>query len=275
MNIFEAINDMFSYSFITRGILVGGLVALCASVLGVILVLKKYSMIGDGLSHVGFGAMAVGLAFNMAPLKMAIPVVIAAAFLLLRISENSKIKGDSAIALISSSSVAIGVIVNALSDGTNIDLNSYMFGSILAISEDDMILCIVLGVAVLVLFLIFYNSIFAVTFDETFARATGVKVTVYKTMLSVLTAITIVIGMRIMGTLLISSLIIFPALSSMRICKKFRSVMVTSVIISICCFFVGMTASYMLEIPAGASIVVSNLTVFIIFSIAGKIISGS
>lgn len=275
MNIFEAIDDMFSYSFITRGILVGGLVALCASVLGVILVLKKYSMIGDGLSHVGFGAMAVGLAFNMAPLKVAIPIVIAAAFLLLRISENSKIKGDSAIALISSSSVAIGVIVNALSDGTNIDLNSYMFGSILAISEDDMILCIVLGVAVLVLFLIFYNSIFAVTFDETFARATGVKVTLYKTMLSVLTAITIVIGMRIMGTLLISSLIIFPALSSMRICKKFRSVMVTSVIISICCFFVGMTASYMLEIPAGASIVVSNLTVFIIFSIAGKIISGS
>ncbi len=275
MNIFEAINDMFSYSFITRGILVGGLVALCASVLGVVLVLKKYSMIGDGLSHVGFGAMAVGLAFNMAPLKVAIPVVVAAAFLLLRMSENSRIKGDSAIALVSSSSVAIGVIVNALSDGTNIDLNSYMFGSILAISEDDMIICIGLGLAVLILFMFFYNSIFAVTFDETFARATGVKVAVYKTMLSVLTAITIVIGMRIMGTLLISSLIIFPALSSMRVCKKFRSVMVMSVIISICCFFVGMTASYMLEIPAGASIVVSNLAVFIIFFFAGKIISGS
>lgn len=275
MNIFEAINDMFSYSFITRGILVGGLVALCASVLGVVLVLKKYSMIGDGLSHVGFGAMAVGLAFNMAPLKAAIPVVVAAAFLLLRMSENSRIKGDSAIALVSSSFVAIGVIVNALSDGTNIDLNSYMFGSILAISEDDMIICIGLGLAVLILFMFFYNSIFAVTFDETFARATGVKVSVYKTMLSVLTAITIVIGMRIMGTLLISSLIIFPALSSMRVCKKFRSVMVMSVIISICCFFVGMTASYMLEIPAGASIVVSNLAVFIIFFFAGKIISGS
>lgn len=275
MNIFEAINDMFSYSFITRGILVGGLVALCASVLGVVLMLKKYSMIGDGLSHVGFGAMAVGLAFNMAPLRAAIPVVVAAAFLLLRMSENSRIKGDSAIALVSSSSVAIGVIVNALSDGTNIDLNSYMFGSILAISEDDMIICIGLGLAVLILFMFFYNSIFAVTFDETFARATGVKVAVYKTMLSVLTAITIVIGMRIMGTLLISSLIIFPALSSMRVCKKFRSVMVMSVIISICCFFVGMTASYMLEIPAGASIVVSNLAVFIIFFFAGKIISGS
>lgn len=271
MNIFQAISDMFSYSFITRGILVGGLVALCASLLGVILVLKRYSMIGDGLSHVGFGAMAVGLAFNGAPLQVAIPVVVAAAFLLLRVSENSRIKGDSAIALISSSSVAIGVIVNALSDGTNIDLNSYMFGSILAISEDDMLICIVLGVSVLILFLLFYHSIFAITFDETFARATGVRVGVYKSMLSVLTAVTIVIGMRIMGTLLISSLIIFPALTSMRVCRRFKSVMITSVLVSVTCFFCGMLASYMLEIPAGASVVVSNLIAFIVFTIAGRL----
>lgn len=269
--ILRAINDMFSYSFISRGVFVGGLVALCASVLGVILVLKRYSMIGDGLSHVSFGAMAVGLAFNMAPLKVAIPVVIVSAFLLLRISENSKIKGDSAIALISSSSIAIGVIVNALSDGTNIDLNSYMFGSILAISEEDMIICVVLGVAVLTLFLIFYHSIFAITFDENFARATGVRVNLYKSLLSVLTAITIVIGMRIMGTLLISSLIIFPALSAMRVCRRFRMVMIISVIISMVCFFCGMVASYMLEIPTGASIVVSNLIVFIIFTFVGTV----
>lgn len=271
MNIFQAISDMFSYSFITRGILVGGLVALCASVLGVTLVLKRYSMIGDGLSHVGFGAMAVGIALNMAPLQAAIPVVIAAAFLLLRISENSRIKGDSAIALISSSSIAIGVIVNALSGGTNIDLNSYMFGSILAIGEDDMLLCIFMGIAVLVLFLLFYHSIFAVTFDESFARATGVKVSVYKSMLSVLTAVTVVIGMRIMGTLLISSLIIFPALSAMRVCRSFKSVMLMSVLVSVICFFSGMTASYMLDIPAGAGIVVSNLALFIVFSVVGKI----
>lgn len=269
--IFNAINEMFSYSFITRGIVVGGLVALCASMLGVILVLKRYSMIGDGLSHVGFGAMAVGLAFNAAPLKVAIPVVIVAAFLLLRISENSRIKGDSAIALISSSSVAIGVIVNSLSDGTNIDLNSYMFGSILAISKDDMAVCIVMGLAVPAVFMIFYHSIFAVTFDETFARATGVKVNIYKSLLSVLTAITIVIGMRIMGTLLISSLIIFPALSAMRISRRFKTVMVISVIISMVCFFWGMVASYMLQIPAGASIVVSNLIVFIIFNFVGVV----
>lgn len=268
-DIFQAIQDMFSYSFITRGVLVGGLVALCASVLGVILVLKRYSMIGDGLSHVGFGAMAVGLAFNMAPLKIAIPVVVVAAFLLLRISENSKIKGDSAIALISSSSIAIGVIVNALSKGSNIDLNSYMFGSILAIGRDDMAICIIMGLAVLVLFVLFYQNIFAITFDEDFARATGVKVNLYKSLLSVLTAVTIVIGMRIMGTLLISSLIIFPALSAMRICGKFKTVMIISVIISIVCFFVGMVFSYMLQIPTGASIVVSNLIVFIGFSIIG------
>ncbi|MFQ9934174.1 MAG: metal ABC transporter permease [Lachnospiraceae bacterium] len=269
--IINAVGDMFSYSFITRGVLVGGLVALCASVLGVILVLKRYSMIGDGLSHVGFGAMAIGLAFNMAPLKVAIPVVIAAAFLLLRISENSKIKGDSAIALISSSSVAIGIIINSLSEGTNIDLNSYMFGSILAIGSDDMVICIIMGVSVLVLFLLFYHTIFAITFDESFARATGVKVNIYKSLLSVLTAITIVIGMRIMGTLLISSLIIFPALSAMRISKRFKGVMIISVIISMVCFFWGMVASYMLQIPTGAGIVVSNLIVFIICNIASVI----
>ena len=270
VDIFNAISDMFSYSFITRGVIVGGLVALCASVLGVILVLKRYSMIGDGLSHVGFGAMAVGLAFNQAPLKVAIPIVIVAAFFLLRLSENSKIKGDSAVALVSSSSIAIGVIVNALSEGTNIDLNSYMFGSILAVSEEDMVICVILGIAVLALLLYFYHNIFAITFDAAFSKATGVKVNLYESLLSVMTAVTVVIGMRIMGTLLISSLIIFPALSAMRVCRRFKSVMIVSVIVSLFCFFTGMVASYMLEIPTGASIVVSNLIVFLLFTIIGK-----
>ena len=222
MSLLSIIKEMFSYSFIMRGMIVGGLVALCASMLGVTLVLKRYSMIGDGLSHVGFGAMAVGLAFNAAPLKVAIPVVVIAAFFLLRISENSKIKGDAAIGLISSSSIAIGITVNALSKGTNIDLNSYMFGSVLAIGKDDVAVCLAMSILVLVLFLFCYHRIFAITFDETFARATGVKVGVYKTLLSVLTAIVIVIGMRIMGTLLISSLIIFPALTSMRVFRRFK-----------------------------------------------------
>lgn len=269
MSIFEEVIGMFSYSFMIRAMIVGGLVALIASILGVVLVLKRYSMIGDGLSHVGFGAMAISLAFNEAPLVFAIPIVIVAAFLLLRVSENSKIKGDAAIGLISSSSLAIGMIINSLSNGTNIDLNSYMFGSILAIEKSEMILCIILGVIIIGVFIYFYNPIFAVTFDENFAKATGLKVEVYKTVLSVLTALTIVIGMRIMGTLLISSLIIFPALSAMRITKKFKSVMIISVIISLVCFFAGLVASYLIEIPTGASIVVSNLIMFIIMSIIG------
>ena len=271
MSIFEEIIGMFSYSFMIRAIIVGGLVALIASILGVVLVLKRYSMIGDGLSHVGFGAMAVSLAFNQAPLYFAIPIVVVAAFLLLRVSENSKIKGDAAIGLISSSALAIGMIVNSLSNGTNIDLNSYMFGSILAIEKSEMILCVVLGLIIIGVFIWFYNPIFAITFDENFAKATGLKVEVYKTVLSVLTALTIVIGMRIMGTLLISSLIIFPALSAIRVTKKFKMVMIMSVIISLVCFFAGLVASYLIELPTGASIVVSNLIVFIIMSIVGII----
>ena len=269
MSIFEEIIGMFSYSFMVRAMVVGGLVALIASILGVVLVLKRYSMIGDGLSHVGFGAMAISLAFNEAPLVFAIPIVIIAAFLLLRVSENSKIKGDAAIGLISSSSLAIGMIVNALSNGTNIDLNSYMFGSILAIEKSEMVLCVVLGIVIIGVFIFFYNPIFAITFDENFAKATGLKVEVYKTVLSILTALTIVIGMRIMGTLLISSLIIFPALSAMRITKKFKRVMIISVIISLICFFAGLVASYLIEIPTGASIVVSNLIMFLIMSFIG------
>lgn len=271
MSIFEEIMGMFSYSFMVRAIIVGGLVALCASLLGVVLVLKRYSMIGDGLSHVGFGAMAVGLAFNQAPLVVAIPIVIIAAFLLLRVSENSRIKGDAAIGLISSSALAIGMIVNSMSNGTNIDLNSYMFGSILAIDKKEMVLCIVLGIVIIAAFIYFYNPIFAITFDENFARATGLKVELYKTILAVLTAVTIVIGMRIMGTLLISSLIIFPALSAMRVTRRFRTVMIMSVIISMFCFFTGLVTSYLMELPTGATIVVSNLFVFIIMTVVGMI----
>ncbi len=271
MYIIETLQQMFSYSFLVRGMIVGMIVAVCASLLGVILVLKKYSMIGDGLSHVSFGAMAIGLAFGFAPIKVAIPVTIIAAFLMLRISDNSKINGDAAIALSSSSFLAIGIIMNSVVTGTSIDLNSYMFGSILAISNEDMWICIVLGIIIAVAFLFFYHYIFAITFDENFAAATGVKVQLYKTVLSVLTALTVVIGMRIMGTLLISSLIIFPALSSLMVFKRFRQVMVGAVIISFVSFFVGMVCSYMFSIPTGASIVVVNLIVFIIMSLIGNI----
>lgn len=261
---FETLSEMFSYGFIVRAFVVGILVSLCAALLGVTLVLKRYSMIGDGLSHVGFGALAVAASLNLAPLEVAIPVIIVAAFLLLRLSEKSKIRGDAAIAIISSTALAIGVVCVSIS-GVNTDLNSYLFGSILATTNTDAVLCAILAAVVIVIFVIFYNKIFAVTFDESFSRATGLKTGVYNTVIALLTALTIVIGMRIMGTLLISALIIFPALSSMRVCKRFKSVIICSGVLSLICFFVGMYSSYVLDTPTGASVVIVNAIVFAVF----------
>lgn len=263
--------EMFSYTFLVRAIVVGVLVALCAALLGISLVLKRYSMIGDGLSHVGFGTLAIATAMNAAPLAVSIPIVIVAAFLLLRISENSKIKGDAAIALISTSSLAIGVVVISLTTGMNTDVCNYMFGSILAMSQADVVLSIALASVVLVLFVLFYNKIFAVTFDETFAKATGTRTGVYNMLIAFLTAITIVLGMRMMGALLISSLIIFPALTSMRVCKQFKTVTICSAIISVVCFFIGVVGSYTYATPTGASVVIVNIIAFIVFWVVGVI----
>ena len=266
----ELFADLFSYSFMSRAMIVGVLVALCSALLGVSLVLKRYSMIGDGLSHGGFGALSVAVAMNVAPLQVSIPVVVIAAFLLLRINSDSRIKGDAAIALISSSALAIGVIVTSLTTGLNADVHNYLFGSILAMSESDVVLSISLSVLVLLLFIVFYHRLFAVTFDESFARATGTRCSVYNMLLALLTAITIVVGMRIMGAMLISSLVIFPALTSMRVCRSFRGVILCSAVISVLCFFLGMFASYVFSTPAGASVVVVNLAAFLLFSLVGK-----
>ena len=263
--------EMFTYPFILRAFAVGILVSLCAALLGVPLVLKRYSMIGDGLSHVGFGALAIAAAVNVAPLYLAVPVVIAAAFLLLRISGSSRIKGDSAIALISTGALALGVMAVSVS-GMNSDLDSYLFGSILAISEGDVVISVVLAVLVLVLVVFFYNKIFAITFDENFAKATGTRAGMYNMLIALLTALTIVIGMRMMGSMLISSLIIFPALCSMRVFKSFRSVTVRSAIISVVTFIAGMVISYEAGTPSGASIVCVNIVCFAVFSAIGAII---
>ena len=217
----ELILQMMSYPFIVRAFIVGILVSLCAALLGVSLVLKQYSMIGDGLSHVSYGALSIAVACGIAPLKLSIPVVIAAAFILLRMNENGVMKSDAAIAAMSASALAIGVTVTSFTTGMTTDVCSYMFGSILAMSQEDVVLSVILSVVVLVLFIFCYHNIFAVTFDESFARATGVKVSFYNTMISVLTAVTIVLGMQMMGAMLISSLVIFPALSSMRLFKSF------------------------------------------------------
>lgn len=267
----EKLIEMFSYPFMVRAVLVGSLVSLCSALLGVSLVLKRYSMIGDGLSHVGFGALAIATAMNAAPLAVAIPIVILAAVLLLRISGNSRIKGDAAIALISTGALAVGVMVISMTTGMNTDVYNYMFGSILAMSSQDVELSIFLSAAVLVLYVFFYNKIFAITFDETFAQATGVKANLYNTLIAVLTAVTIVLGMRMMGALLISSLIIFPALTSMRVCKTFKSVIINSAIVSVICLFIGISISYLCATPAGASVVIVNMGALLIYTIAGAL----
>ncbi len=269
----EQLMELFQYPFITRALIVGTLVSLCAALLGVSLVLKRYSMIGDGLSHVGFGALACAQVAGVAPLTLAIPIVVAAAILLLRLSESGKIKGDAAIAFISTGALAAGVLIISLSRGANTDLLNYMFGSILAMSTGDVVLSICLSLAVLVLYLFFYNKIFAVTFDETFAKATGKKTSLYNTVIAALTAVTIVLGMRMMGALLISALVIFPALSAMRVFKSFAGVTVCSVILSVICFFIGILASYFYAAPTGASVVMVHMATFLLFSVAGAVLN--
>jgi len=288
----------FQYKFIQRALVVGVLVALCAALLGVTLVLKRYSMIGDGLSHVGFGALSIAAslgfvttetlpaflpegaragivrlctAISKSPLPFTLVVVIALAFLILRMSENSSLRGDAAIALLSTSALAVGVLVTSATKGMNVDVMNYMFGSILAMSSADVAISITMSVLVLLLFILFCNRIFTVTFDEPFARATGTHASLYNMLIAILTAVTIVIGMRMMGTMLISSLIIFPALTSMRMFSDFRCVLISSAVISIVCFVIGILLSCLYSLPAGAGIVMVNLAAFLVFSLIGRI----
>ena len=254
--------EMMSYDFMQKAFIVGLLVSLCSALLGVSLVLKRYSMIGDGLSHVAFGAMGIAAAVGVAPLKLAVPVVILCAFLLLRLSEKSKLKGDSAIALVSSTSMAIGVVAVSISSGMNTDLMNYMFGSILSVSDSDAILSVILSVLVIICFIVMYPRIFAVTFDENFAGASGMNTGLFNSVIAVLTAITVVLGMRIMGTLLISSLIIFPSATAMMICKNFRTTIIISAVFSVICFVSGMIISAVFGLPTGACVVCVNALAF-------------
>lgn len=265
------IGEMFTYPFMVRALCMGVLVALCAALLGVTLVLKRYSMIGDGLSHVGFGALAIATAMNATPLAVAIPVVIAASFGLLRLTENSKIKGDAAIALISTGALAVGVMVVSMTTGMNTDVYNYLFGSILSMSGSDVWITAIVSVVVLALFVFFYHRIFAVTFDESFTRATGIPAGTYNSLIALLTALVIVIGMRMMGSLLISSLVVFPAMTSMRLCRTFRSVMISAAIVSVVCLLLGLVISYLYATPTGASIVLCNMAAFFIYAVIAKI----
>ena len=263
--------EALSFPFMYRALIAGALIALCAALLGVSLVLKRYSMIGDGLSHVGFGAMALAAALNAAPLAVALPVVVAAAFLLLWFGRRSEVKGDAAIAVVSAISLAVGVMLVSLTGGGNVDLMNYMFGSILGMKQADLWLSVGLAVAVVAVYVVLYNRIFAITFDETFAGATGVHSGLINTVLAVLTAVTVVLGMRLVGALLISSLIIFPVLSSMRIFRSFRGVCVSASVISVSSLVAGVIASYFLSTPTGASIVCVEALVLAVFWLIGKI----
>ena len=266
--------EMLSYPFLVRALMVGVLVSLCAALLGTSIVLKRYSMIGDGLSHVGFAALACAYPFGFSPLYISIPVCIAAAFFLLQLKDSSKIKGDAATALMCSGALAVGIMVISLTTGMNTDVCNYMFGSILAMSSSDFSLSIVLAIAVLTLYVLFCNRIFAVTFDETFAGATGVNVRLYNMVIAILTAVTVVLGMRMMGTLLISSLIVFPSLTAMRVTRKFKVTVILSAILAVFCFMTGLVFSYLHAVPTGACIVVTNIILFLLFFIAEKVKEG-
>ncbi len=272
----EKIISYFSYPFVQFALIAGVLIALCAALLGVSLVLKRYSMIGDGLSHVAFGAMAVATVCGLAPMTVTLPITIVAAVILLGITGNSKIKGDAAIAMISVGALALGyLLLNIFSASPNVsgDVCTTLFGStsILTLSKSDVILCAVLAAVVILVFVLFYHKIFAVTFDEGFASATGTNAKAYNTLIAVITAVVIVLAMKLVGALLISALIIFPALSAMRIFKNFLSVIVSSAVISVLCAVIGIFIAILYGTPVGSTIVAANIVIFIICMAVGKI----
>lgn len=267
----------FEYPFVRYAMIVGVLIALCSSLLGVTLVLKRFSFIGDGLSHVAFGALAVAAAVGLTDeMIVVLPVTVISAVLLLRTGKNTKIKGDAAIAMISVGALALGYLVmNVFSTSSNVsgDVCSTLFGStsILTLSRAEVLLCAALAALVILLFILFYNKIFAVTFDESFARATGVRAGAYNLLIAVITAVIIVLAMNLVGSLLISALVIFPALSAMRLFKSFRPVVIFSAAISVICAAAGILISVLAGTPVGSTVVAADIVAFGICCILGAV----
>ena len=280
MSVFEKLSFYLQYPFVRYALIAGVLIALCSSLLGVTLVLKRFSFIGDGLSHVAFGAMSIAAVLNLTNnILIVMPVTIISAILLLRSGQNAKIKGDAAVAMISVTALAFGYLVmNLFSNSANLsgDVCSTLFGSvsILTLSITDVIVCVVLSIVVVIIFILFYNKIFSVTFDEDFAKATGTKADRYNLLIATVTAVVIVLSMNLVGSLLISALVIFPALSAMRLFRSFRAVTVSSVVISVVCAFSGILISILEGTPVGSTIVAVDAVVFILCSIAGFFIGG-
>ncbi len=277
-NIFDKLALYMQYPFVRYALIVGVLISLCSSLLGVTLVLKRFSFIGDGLSHVAFGAMAIAAVLNITndmPLILGITVI--CAVLLLRTGQNTKIKGDATVAMLSVGALAIGyLLMNLFSTSTNLsgDVCTSLFGStaILTLTQIEVWLCVVLSVAVVSIFIIFYNKIFAVTFDESFARATGTKADIYNLLIAVIVAVIIVLAMNLVGSLLISALVIFPALSAMRIFKSFKTVTVSSAILSVFCSLIGILVSILGGMPVGSTIVAVDIVIFFMACIIGKVL---
>ena len=277
MTAFQAFAEYFSYPFVWYALIVGVLIALCSALFGVVLVLKRFSFIGDGLSHVAFGALAIATVMNVTNnMFIVLPITVICAILLLKTGQNTKIKGDAAIAMLSAGALAVGYLIMSLFSGSgNVagDVCSTLFGSfsIITLSSWEVILCIVLSLVVITLFILFYNRIFAVTFDEDFARASGIRASLYNLLIAVVTAIIIVLAMNLVGSLLISALVIFPALSAMRVCRTFKRVVILSTVISITCAIFGIISAILFSTPVGPTIVVCDILAFLVCFIVGKV----
>ena len=280
MSAFQTLQYYFTFPFVRYALIVGVLIALCASLFGVTLVLKRFSFIGDGLSHVAFGALAVAAVFNLTDeMLLVLPVTVIAAILLLRSGQSAKLQGDAAIAVLSVGTLAIGyLLMNLFSTSTNLsgDVCSTLFGStsILTLTQAEVWLCVVLSAAVIALFVVFYNRIFAVTFDEAFASATGLPASRYSLLIAVVVAVIIVLAMNLVGSLLISALIIFPALSAMRLFKSFKAVTLCAAVVSVVCAVAGILISILAGTPVGSTIVAVDLVVFALFALLGAVTGG-
>ena len=277
MSIWEELTGYLSFSFVQYALIAGVLIALCSSLLGVTLVLKRFSVIGDGLSHVAFGALAIATVLRLSnSMLLVMPVTVACAVILLCANRSAKIKGDAAIAMLSVSALALGYLVqNLFSSSANIsgDVCSTLFGStsILTLTKGEVWLCGILSVVVVAIFILFYNKIFAVTFDENFARATGTRANAYNLLIAVVIAVIIVLAMNLVGSLLISALVIFPALSAMRLFKSFRSVTISAAVLSVLSATAGILISILAGTPVGSTIVAVDIAVFLISYGIGRI----
>ena len=267
----EQIINLLNYTFIQRALICGVAISMCAAIIGVILVLKNYSMIGHGLGEVGFASLTLAVALDLPPLSISLPIVMVAAVIIMIISQKRGESGDIPIALVSTGALATGIIITSVSTGFNIDVANYMFGSILSMTKIDVIVSIILCIVVLGVYMFFYNRLFMITYDEKFAKARGINVVFYQFLISFLTALVVVLGMRMMGTLLISSLIVFPAVIAKGLTNSFRQLIIISSIISVTCFVLGMFVSFFLNLPTGASIAGVYIVLLLISKIVNKI----